>query len=109
MVNVTLSASIAARIVDCTDPDVLAARGIRPDDLAHHDRSHTQAIARRLHDAADVAGLRWWSALTGAWHTVVIFTDRESPGDVTFGSPRHLAPDDEDVKRALDLIGIRVR
>lgn len=106
---VTLSASIAARIVDCTDPSALSAQGVRPDDLAHHDRRRTQSIARRLHDRSDASGLRWWSALTGAWHTVVIFTDRESRSDVTFGLPRHLAPEDDAVKRALEMLGIRVR
>jgi hypothetical protein len=108
LVQVTLSESLAARIADCTDPAVLAAHHIRPDDLAHHERSRTQAIARRLHDAG-ASGLRWWSALTGAWHTVVIFTDRESPGDLTFGPPRPLVADDDDVKRALEMLGIRVR
>lgn len=82
---------------------------MRPDDLAHHDRRRTQSIARRLHDRSDASGLRWWSALTGAWHTVVIFTDRESRSDVTFGLPRHLAPEDDAVKRALEMLGIRAR
>ena len=106
LAEVTLAASIAARIVDCTDPDVLAARGIRPDELAHHDRVRTQAISRRLHEGGDVAGLRWWSALTGAWHGLVVFTDREAPGDVTFGRPRELRADDADLWRALEVLGI---
>ncbi len=106
LADVTLTGSIAARIVDCTDPGVLAARGIRPDELAHHDRVRTQAIARRLHRGGDVAGLRWWSALTGAWHSLVVFTDREAPGDVTFGTPRELRADDADLGRALEVLGI---
>jgi hypothetical protein len=79
--------------------------------LAHHDRTVTQAISRRLHAAGAAtgspAGLRWWSALTGAWHTNVVFTDREGPGDVVFGEPRHLQPSDAIVRRALSALGIR--
>lgn len=109
LVDVKLTASIAARLVDCTDPSVLTAHDIAPDELAHHDRERTQAIARRLHDRGDTSGIRWWSALTGAWHTVVIFTDRERPGDVPFGSPRELQLGDDDVIRALEMLGIRRR
>jgi len=111
LVPVTLSPRLVARIPDCTDPAVLAALGLRPDELAHHDRTLTQAIARRLHTngvtSGDPAGLRWWSALTGAWHTTVIFTDRERAGDVVFGEPRHLQPDDAALLRALTVLGIR--
>lgn len=106
LVSVTLAPSLAGRIVDCTDPAGLADYGIRPDDLAHHDRERTQAIARRLHQRRDVTGLRWWSALTGAWHTVVIFTDREARGDVTFGVPRALGAGDAELARALEVLGI---
>jgi RES domain len=109
---VTLASSLISRIVDCTDPAVLAALGLRPDALAHHDRAITQAIARRLHDLDEgsdqPAGLRWWSALTGAWHTVVLFTDRERPGEVAFAAPRRIEVDDEVVVRALSVLGIRV-
>jgi hypothetical protein len=108
---VTLAASLIARIPDCTDPEVLTAFGLRPDELAHHDRGLTQAIARRLHDrgaaTGNPAGLRWWSALTGAWHTIVVFTDRELTGEVAFGRPRHLEATDPEVVRALTALGIR--
>lgn len=49
MVEVTLAGALVDRIPDCSDPEVLTRLGIRPDDLAHHDRTLTQAIARRLH------------------------------------------------------------
>lgn len=111
LVEVTLARSLVSRIVDCTDPAVLAALGLRPDDLAHHDRAITQAIARRLHDLGEGkeqrAGLRWWSALTGAWHTFVLFTDRERADEVAFGVPRTIEVDDEEVVRALSVLGIR--
>lgn len=111
LVEVTLALSLVARIPDCTDPSVLASLGLRPDELAHHDRTYTQAIARRLYDLGTTrgspAGLRWWSALTGAWHTVVIFTDRERAGEVGFGTPRRLEPDDLELAGALTVLGIR--
>jgi hypothetical protein len=113
LVAVTLSPSLVARILDCTDPVVLSALELRPDELAHHDRTLTQAIARRLHArgraTGEPAGLRWWSALTGAWHTTVVFTDRERAGEVGFGAPRHLQLTDPAVMRALAVLGIRVR
>jgi len=111
LVEVTLSASLTARIADCTLPETLVSLGIRPDDLAHHDRTRTQAIARRLHTLGETsgipAGLRWWSALTGAWHTTVVFTDRVRQGELKFGTPRPLRLDDADVLRALNALGVR--
>ena len=113
LVEVTLSPTLVGRIADCTDPAVLAALALRPDDLAHHDRTLTQAIARRLHERGAAtgapAGLRWWSALTGAWHTTVVFTDRERPGEVAFGEPRPVQARDPAVVRAMSVLGIRVR
>ncbi|MGH7525388.1 MAG: RES family NAD+ phosphorylase [Gemmatimonadales bacterium] len=113
LVEVTLASTLVARIADCTDPEVLTALGLRPDELAHHDRAITQAIARRLHDLGGTtgkpAGLRWWSALTGAWHTVVVFTDRERAGEVAFGAPRELRASDPEVGRALSVLGVRTR
>ena len=113
LVEVVLAPTLAARVADCTSPAVLAALDLRPDDLAHHDRTLTQAIARRLHArgaaTGDPAGLRWWSALTGGWHTTVVFTDREQPGEVAFGPPRHIDAGDPAVTRALGVLGIRVR
>jgi hypothetical protein len=109
---VRLSAGLAAAIPDCTDPGTLAAFGIRPDELAHHDRTLTQAIARRLHEAGaesgNPAGFRWWSALTGAWHATVVFADREA-GQLHFGTPRVVERDDPALLRALLVLGIRMR
>jgi len=107
LARVTVRAEFAQRLVDCTDPRVLLERGLRPDELAHHDRKRTQAVARRLHADPGVAGLRWWSALTGAWHSVVVFTDRERPGDVTFDAPELLHPADRRLTDALDMLGVR--
>lgn len=113
LVQVTLAASLVARIPDCTDPKVLAALGLRPDQLAHHDRILTQAVSRDLHGRGTLAdgpaGLRWWSALTGAWHTTVVFTDHERSGDVRFGTPRVLQFSEPALPKALSILGIRLR
>lgn len=112
LVEVLLDPALAGAIADCTDPAVLAEFGVRPDELAHHDRTLTQGIARRLHAAGaptgNPAGFRWWSALTGAWHATVLFTDREE-GKLSFGTPRLVEPGDPALLRALMVLGIRVR
>lgn len=112
LVEVVLSPALDRRLLDCTDPAQLAALGIRPDELAHHDRRVTQRIARHLYQhrrgRQRAAGFRWWSALTGAWHTLVVFTDRARPGEVTFGAPHPLTPADPDLVVSLGLLGVRV-
>lgn len=113
LVPVALAPRLLDRVADCTDPAVLAEFGIRPDELAHHDRTLTQAIARRLHDRGAAtgapSGLRWWSAVTGGWHTAVVFTDRVRRGELTFGAPRHVRAADPELGRALSVLGVRVR
>ena len=42
-------------------------------------------------------------------NSAIIFTDREAAGDVTFGVPRELHPDDDHLNRALEMLGIRRR
>jgi hypothetical protein len=112
LVEVLLESALAGAIADCTDPAVLAEFDIRPDHLAHHDRTLTQGIARRLHAAGtetgSPAGFRWWSALTGAWHATVLFADREGER-IGFGTPRVVEPGDPALLRALMVLGIRVR
>lgn len=113
LVEATLAPALLRRLADLTDPSALAELRLKPDELAHHDRTWTQAIARRLHDlgrASGVpAGFRWWSALTGAWHTVVLFTDREQRGEVRFGTPRALTDADPAVVEAMRVVGVRRR
>lgn len=118
LVDVTLVSQLVKRIPDCTDPDTLSTLGLRPDELADHDRKLTQAIARQVYAGGTslhatphgpYAGLRWWSALTGAWHTTVVFTDRVRAGEISFGRPRRLDPGDAAVVRAFSILGIRRR
>lgn len=111
LVETILDAALAERLPDFTVPEVLASLGVRPDELAHHDRTVTQRLARRLHDlgaeTGTPAGFRWWSALTGAWHTVVVFTDREGAGEVSFSEPRYLDASEPLVRRVTSQLGIR--
>ena len=90
LVSVTLAEDIVPRIADLTDPAVLVAQGIRPDALASPERVRTQAISRALH-AAGFAGFRWWSALHGDWHAVLLFVDRIPPDGLAFGAPKTLS------------------
>jgi hypothetical protein len=106
LVQVTLADALLTRIPDLTDATALVTLGIRPDVLAHHDRQRTQRLARAVH-AAGYAGLRWWSALTGAWHTTVLFTDRTRRREVVFGVPQLLGVDDDVVRQACERLGIR--
>ena len=87
-------------LADLTDPSTLLRLGIRPDQVASHDRRTTQELARRIHDS-DRAGLRWWSALTGEWHTTVLFADRCGPGSWRVDAPGHLLPEHPALTEAL--------
>lgn len=108
IVSVELPPAVLAALSDCTDALTLERLQIRPDELAHHDRAVTQAVARRLYDAG-VPGFRWWSALTGGWHSVVLFADRCLPTDSTWGTPIPVTVAHPDVKAAADRLGIMLR
>jgi hypothetical protein len=81
-----IPAPIVAKIADLGDPAVLLELGRRPEELAHHDRTITQGIARQVH-AAGQSGLKWWSALTGAWTSTVLFADRVAVDDLAISPP----------------------
>lgn len=95
-------------VADLTRPAVLAEVGLRPDVLASHDRRRTQAAARAVH-AAGYAGLRWWSALTGEWHGLVLFLDRVAPSALRYGVPQSITLSNPALREAARLLGIRVR
>jgi len=108
LVDVALAQPTRDAVVDLTDPAALARHAIRPDELASHDRARTQAVARRIH-AAGAAGLRWWSSLTGEWHSVILFLDRVGPGDLTYGTPRPVDLSAPVVLQAASILGIGIR
>jgi hypothetical protein len=107
LVRVRLSPSLGARLADCTDPATLLHLNLRPDELAHHDRRVTQAVARRLHQGGE-SDFRWWSALSGAWHSVVLFTDRVAPEDISFDRPVILTLDHPALELAAAVLGFQL-
>ena len=107
LVDVRLAAEVRNRVLDLCDPEMLVRLGVRPDETASTDRKTTQAITSRVHGAG-YAGLRWWSALTGDWHTVVLFRDRLNPAPA-YGTPQPLTIDHRAVAEAARTLGIRLR
>jgi hypothetical protein len=103
LVQVELLGSL--RLFDLCSASMLDSRGIDPDRTAFRDRSVTQAISQQIFDAG-YAGLRWWSAFFGEWHTVVIFTRRVPRGAVQFLQPEALRLDHRVVREAADVLGV---
>jgi len=59
--------------------------------LASRNRAATQSVSRSLFDHG-LAGFRWWSALHGDWHALLLFLARIAPGEVTYAEPEPLTP-----------------
>lgn len=89
------------KLADLCDPAVLVKQEIRPDTLASRDVRKTQAIAMQLHKAG-YAGLRWWSALSGDWHTIVVFE-----GTIDYKEPEPLTLLHQAVRDASAALGIQ--
>lgn len=62
-------------ILDLCDPVNLLAYDIRPDSIASNNFKQTQGIATTVFENG-FSGLRWWSSLSGDWHSTVVFTNR---------------------------------
>ena len=75
LVEVHLPDDVGASLADLDDPRELVRLGLAPGLLASSDRARTQAAAERIY-ASGASGLRWWSALNGDWHAVVLFLGR---------------------------------
>lgn len=104
-VAATVSAAVAADVVDLCDPQVLARRRVRPDHLASRTVTTTRRIAQDL--AADgVPGFRWWSALDGDWHATILFHANRPRDGLTFGTPEPLALDTPAVRAACQALAI---
>ncbi|HEY0151411.1 MAG TPA: RES family NAD+ phosphorylase [Longimicrobium sp.] len=102
---VTLVDSAWPLISDLCNPGVLGALGIAADQPPLRDRRRTQAIAASLHRDGH-AGLRWWSAFWGEWHTTVLFRDRLPEGALTYGPPVPLHTSNPHVLEAARLLDI---
>jgi len=94
------------KIADLCDPELLAKHHIAPDVLASRDFGKTQSVARMLHQEG-YRGLRWWSALSGDWHTIVLFLDRIGAGDLEYAKPEPLTVQHSTVKEACTVLGVR--
>lgn len=90
------------KLADLCDAAVLVKYGIAPDVLASREIAKTQAIAVALH-AAGFGGLRWWSALSGDWHTIVVFQ-----GTIEYGEPEQLTMGHKTVREAAMALGVRL-
>ncbi|HYH82841.1 MAG TPA: RES family NAD+ phosphorylase [Longimicrobium sp.] len=86
LVEVQVSAGLGGRIANLCAPDLLARHGIAPDATAARERLTSQRVAEALL-AEGYAGLRWWSAFFGEWHTTVLFRERAAAGDLAYGTP----------------------
>lgn len=88
-------------LADLCDPAVLLKHDIRPDTLASRETTKTQAVAVQLMKAG-YAGLRWWSALSGDWHTIVVFE-----GKIEYQQPVPLTLAQQVVRDASAALGIQ--
>ncbi|MGD2047240.1 MAG: RES family NAD+ phosphorylase [Gemmatimonadota bacterium] len=105
LVRAEISEALGEDLADLCDPASLLELDVRPDETAAASRRTTQAIAEQVH-AARFAGLRWWSAFRGEWHTLVLFPDRHGPRAVRFDVPEPLDLSHEAVRTAMRELGI---
>lgn len=89
LVEMELADALGGRIADLCDPGLLARHGIAPDHTAARARAPSQRAAEAVR-AAGYAGLRWWSAFCGEWHTLVLFRERAGAAEVAYGEPEPL-------------------
>ena len=88
LVPVTLDAQIDGGIADLCDPATLVRHAVPPDRTAARTRATSQRVSAEIYEAG-YAGLRWWSAFWGEWHTVVVFRDRLA-ARLAYGAPAAL-------------------
>ncbi|HET9984975.1 MAG TPA: RES family NAD+ phosphorylase [Longimicrobiales bacterium] len=105
LVEVTIPEPVRQAVADLCDPAVLLRLGIRPDETASGDRRVTQRIAATV-QGHGCSGLRWWSALSGDWHTIVLFLERLAP-PLAYETPESLGLDHPAVAEAARVLGIR--
>ena len=105
LVSVTVADEIRAAVADLDDPAVLVRLGLSPGRVASGSRAVTQGIARAVHQAGH-AGLRWWSALDGDWHGVVLFGDAAPVARLELGVPEPLTLANLGVREAMTRLGV---
>ncbi|MDQ3606027.1 MAG: RES family NAD+ phosphorylase [Gemmatimonadota bacterium] len=109
-VSVDVPLEVFHSLPDLADPETLQRYDIRPDvlSLPRPHRRTTQAIARQIWDDSQ-AGLRWWSAFHGEWHTTVLFTERVPLDLLNFGTPTVATLRDPAVVARAHAAGMRLR
>ncbi|MGH7528435.1 MAG: RES family NAD+ phosphorylase [Gemmatimonadales bacterium] len=106
--EVSLTLSDPSVIADLCDPSELLRFRCRPDELMSREVARTQAVSRRLYDAG-LAGFRLWSALSGDWHSSILYLDRVEPGSMAFSAPYELELTTPAVQEAAQLLAISIR
>lgn len=107
LVECQVEAHVLPHIADLCDWNILAKHALGPDIIASRQLAKTQAVSRMLSDAGYV-GLRWWSALSGDWHSVVLFLGKLAPNSLRYAEPEELTLDHRAVLEAAVSIGVRV-
>jgi len=92
----------AIKLADLCDPKILVKHDLAPDILASREVRKTQRVAAALHKEG-YDGLRWWSALSGDWHTIVVFA-----GKIEYEEPEPLAITHQAVQDVSVALGIRL-
>jgi hypothetical protein len=110
LVSVDVPLETFHSLPDLADPATLRHYDLRPDvlSLPRPHRRTTQAIARRIWDDGQ-AGLRWWSAFHGEWHTTVLFVERVPLSLLAFASPTAASLRDPAVIAGAEAAGMRLR
>lgn len=108
LMDVTVPQPAADAIVNLDDGAELARLGITPSTLASDDRRRTQAVARTVHDSG-ASGMRWWSKLSGDWHTTILFLARVPVETLALERPVPLTREHVAVVRACRHLGLLMR
>ena len=96
-----------AELVDLDQPAVLRRERLRPSRVATRQRDVTRPQARALHERhPNAAGLRWWSTFESLWANVTLF-DRVASA-LGLAWVRTLDLDDEEIRSAADVLGLRL-
>jgi hypothetical protein len=107
LVQVAIGGRLSS-IADLSRPGALHRLGCRPDDLMSRDPACSQRMSRRLHRQG-LAGFRVWSALSGDWHSTVLFMDRAADLSLRFGRPKHFTSRSRELAMAAEVLDISVR
>jgi hypothetical protein len=105
---VPLDADVDGRLWDLDEPRVLAARRLRPSQVATRVRSTTRRWAADLFRSRPRKdGIRWWSTLEATWLHVTLF-DRALTRTAPARPPEALRLSHAVVRDAASAVGVRI-